>query len=73
MTDNDFSKKILRIATMQERLDLPFKKQQEMILLEVRERIFDLMTLFTVTNKLAPHIRRSVVSALEIYIPCPSL
>lgn len=41
MTDNDFSKKILRIATMQERLDLPFKKQQEMILLEVRERTYD--------------------------------
>ena len=39
MTDNDFSKKILRIATMQERLDLPFKKQQEMILLEVQDYI----------------------------------
>lgn len=73
MTDNDFSKKILRIATMQERLDLPFKKQQEMILLEVIESIHDLTTHITVTDKLTPHTRRSVVSVLEIYIPCPSL
>jgi hypothetical protein len=54
MTDNDFSKKILRIATMQERLDLPFKKQQEMILLEVREHTYDSTTPFTVTNKSHP-------------------
>ena len=46
MTDNDFSKKILRIATMQERLDLPFKKQQEMILLEVRYPVS--ISIFTV-------------------------
>lgn len=42
MTDSDFSKKILRIASMQERADLPFKRQQEMILLEVcRDRARD--------------------------------
>lgn len=46
MTDSDFTKKILRIATMQERGDLPFKKQQEMILLEVcRDRARDLHAL----------------------------
>lgn len=71
MTDNDFSKKILRIATMQERLDLPFKKQQEMILLEVREHTYEFTTPFTVTNTLALYTRRSVVSVLEIYILCP--
>jgi hypothetical protein len=54
MTDNDFSKKILRIATMQERLDLPFKKQQEMILLEVSERTFEFTSPFIVTNKSHP-------------------
>lgn len=46
MTNDDFSKKILRIATMEERVDLQFKKQQEVILLEVcRDRARDIHAL----------------------------
>ena len=46
MTNDDFSKKILRIATMEERVDLQFKRQQEVILLEVcRDRARDIHAL----------------------------